>query len=404
MFTILFPAVSTMMGMAVIPENQVRENERVQIVAPGHDVRWAPVRFGLQAPLPNGTWFLALPDGLCLPLQQEEIAGGEWIAVTVVPALAANKVVDATFVTGPLPGVDSPISGKVEVRTVSPVRTVVRVGGELFTAYHHDPQEKKPFFFPLLGPDRRRMTRSFPMEEVAGEPRDHPHHRSLWVAYGDVNGTDCWSQGEGTGWQAPRGLRVSGGPVYGVIRAANTWLDRDRSPIVAEERTFVFYNTPASLRIIDASVTFVARYGPVKFGDTKEGGIIALRVNPAINATDGGTLINARGDAGTQAWGKAAEWVDNSGTIDGTTCGIAVFDTPGNLRYPTTWHARDYGLIGANCFGLSHFTGGRANGDYSLGAGEQLTFRYRLIVHQGDAAQADIGARYLDYVDPPRVN
>ena len=32
-----------------------------------------------------------------------------------------------------------------------------------------------------------------------------------------------------------------------------------------------------------------------------------------------------------------------------------------------------------------------------------MTFRWRVIVHTGDTAQADIANRFLDYVDGPRV-
>ena len=46
--------------------------------------------------------------------------------------------------------------------------------------------------FPLLGPGGVPMTRSYPMAEVAGETRDHPHRRSLWFAHGDVGGFDFW--------------------------------------------------------------------------------------------------------------------------------------------------------------------------------------------------------------------
>ena len=34
--------------------------------------------------------------------------------------------------------------------------------------------------------------------------------------------------------------------------------------------------------------------------------------------------------------------------------GVAIFDHPSNPQHPTTWHARQYGLIAANPFGLNH--------------------------------------------------
>ena len=37
-------------------------------------------------------------------------------------------------------------------------------------------------------------------------------------------------------------------------------------------------------------------------------------------------------------------------------------------------------------------------GDYKLEAGERVTFSYRIILHEGDAAAAKIADRYAEYV------
>ena len=37
------------------------------------------------------------------------------------------------------------------------------------------------------------VTRAYPMDKVAGESTDHPHHRSLWFAHSSVNGFDYWN-------------------------------------------------------------------------------------------------------------------------------------------------------------------------------------------------------------------
>ena len=55
-------------------------------------------------------------------------------------------------------------------------------------------------------------------------------------------------------------------------------------------------------------------------------------------------------------WGKRADWVDYYGNVAGEIVGIAIFDHPKNLRHPTYWHARSYGLLAANPFGLREFT------------------------------------------------
>ncbi|MEM8712264.1 MAG: DUF6807 family protein, partial [Planctomycetota bacterium] len=61
------------------------------------------------------------------------------------------------------------------------------------TTLHCGPDVRVPHFWPLHGPGGVEMTRAFPMEKGRpGESSDHPHHRSLWVAHGDVNGHDFW--------------------------------------------------------------------------------------------------------------------------------------------------------------------------------------------------------------------
>ena len=55
--------------------------------------------------------------------------------------------------------------------------------------------------------------------------------------------------------------------------------------------------------------------------------------------------------------------------------GIAIFDHPENLRYPTTWHVRNYGLFTANQWGIHDFTGDWSQrGDLTLEEGDALTF------------------------------
>ena len=61
--------------------------------------------------------------------------------------------------------------------------------------------------------------------------------------------------------------------------------------------------------------------------------------------------------------------------------GVAIFDHPTSFRYPTWWHVRDYGLMTANPFGLSHFVDKTADGSYVLAAGGRIRFRYRVLVH-----------------------
>ena len=118
-----------------------------------------------------------------------------------------------------------------------------------------------------------------------------------------------------------------------------------------------------------------------------------------------GRIENSAGGIGeSDCWGKPAHWCDYSGTVDGEQMGIAIFDHPMNLRHPTCWHVRDYGLMTANPFGYSHYQSSfLKDGSYTIPAGTVLTFRYRICIHRYDARKGRISDHYQDYVHPPLV-
>ena len=55
-----------------------------------------------------------------------------------------------------------------------------------------DNDANKPFLAPLRSASGKVVTRGFPMENIAGESKDHLHHRGLWFSYDDVNGVKFW--------------------------------------------------------------------------------------------------------------------------------------------------------------------------------------------------------------------
>ncbi len=315
--------------------------------------------------------------------------------VVVLDALGANETKRLTL------GGAAPDSVAITPRGEATLD--VKVNGELFTGYHYGPDLKKPFLWPVNAEGGVGITRDFPMGE-ADKTKDHPHHVSLWTAYGNVNGADCWTTGGNSGFQTTEEVTYGSGAAFGWILAKNVWQDKEHKNVVRETREYRFYNSPAAARLMDVSVTFTAEYGDAKFADTKEGGLVSLRMSDALREQGGtGVITTATGGVGEAAtWGKPAAWCDYSGTVEGIgKRGITVFDHPGNMRHPTSWHVRSYGLLGANCFGYNDFTGGKENGDFTLKAGESVTFNYRLYVHSGDVAEAGVAERFGEYAAPP---
>ena len=319
-----------------------------------------------------------------------ELAAGETAEFAVDDSAATGSWDDGVAISG---GTDD--------------RIAVSLDNELFTELNYGREWVRPFFYPVVGPTACGVTRNFPMKAaLPTEREDHVHHKSLYVAHGDVNGADVWSETEGHGSQVQEEvLAAASGPVAGLLRTANVWLGPDGTKLVSDVRDVWFHRVGAGLRLVDFGLQLRADFGDVTFGDTKEGGLISVRVAGAMKGSSGGLIRNAYGGlTEKECWGKAAPWVDYSGVLEGATVGICVCDHPFNPRYPTRWHVRDYGLFTANPFGLSHYKAGfETNGDFLLAAGESVWFRYRVLIHSGTADDAAVADRFIDYVCPPEA-
>ena len=329
----------------------------------------------------------------------------------LVDALPANTEATMTIMTSERPE-NTPPRALVSKKSGEDILDV-HIDGIHFTSYHYGEEWRKPFLWPVNSEGGVGITRDYPMDE-ANTPRiarDHLHHKSFYTAYGEVNGHDLWAEGTNAGTQRSSEVTFGSGDAYGWIRAANVWEDRDGNPVINETREYRFYATPENARLFDVRVVFSAEYGEVLFSDTKEGGIVAVRMRPDISHARA-VITNAHGDQGeNETWGKPSPWCDFSGDVPEVGWrGLTIFDHPENLRHPSSWHVRNYGLMGANAFGYSHFIEKEYNqglmpdnGDYTIAAGETLPFHYRVYVHTGDVEQAMVAERYADYATPPQT-
>lgn len=272
----------------------------------------------------------------------------------------------------------------------------VELDGELFTEYRHDGL-RQPILYPVLGPGGAAMTRNYPMADAEGEARDHPHHQSLWYAHGDVNGHDFWAGGDGSHIVHAEFVAVEAG---NEIRTRNRWQDGDGELVCTDERVIRFGGSEVA-RWIDYAVTIHASEGALKFGDTKEG-TMGIRMTPSLRLQGlvaEGSAVNSEGVRGDKVWGKRARWIDYFGPVAGEMMGIAIFDHPDNSRYPTWWHARDYGLNAANPFGIHDFEGIESGtGDLSVPDGGSITFRYRFYFHRGDTEEAKVSEAFEAFI------
>lgn len=286
-------------------------------------------------------------------------------------------------------------------------REVVKIDGEFFTALNTKGQ-RLPYLYPIIGPTGAEMTRNYPMKKgIKSEATDHPHHISMWFAHDGINGVNYWHNGrKATGTVETTQLTTTSKPSpRPTIGATTAWLKPDKEKLADGKSAYSFEVLGDGTRVIDYTTSIAPTQGvdQLLFKDTKEGSM-AIRMNPALRlegevAT--GKAINSAGDQGKAVWGKRAKWVAFWGQIDGKTCGIAIFDHPTNLRHPTWWHARQYGLFAANPFGMSDFEKGKHEkgaGAYTVKQGKSLDLRYRVLFFAGTPEQADIAGKYKQWV------
>jgi hypothetical protein len=293
------------------------------------------------------------------------------------------------------------LSAQVKITTGTD-RISVEIDGKPYTDYFLSADGNKPYLYPLRTASGMVVTRHFPMEVAPGETNDHPHHRGMFFAHGDINGVNFWAT-EADIKDPKKGsmalkkvVEAKGGAKSGAIKAVFNGLDPEGKPMMVETRTLTFY-PGADLRIIDFEIRIDA-LRQLKFADTKEG-TFGIRLATPLSEDRGGRMVNAEGaQTEKNVWGKQSPWVDYYGPLEGKTVGIAIMDNPANPRHPTYWHARAYGLFAANPFGVRDFTGDKTkDGSLTVEAGKSITFRYRVIIHPGDAQSANIAALYQRY-------
>lgn len=288
----------------------------------------------------------------------------------------------------------------------------VRIGGKPFTSFLYPDSLEKPVLFPLYAANGALVTRGFPLDPRPGEPTDHPHHIGLWFNYENLNGLDFWNNSYAIppekknqyGWIRTDKVLETGSGTTGVLSYHANWTNQAKQTIVEETTRFEF-TASGNQRVIDRITTLRANIDAV-FSDVKDGmlglrlahelempstedqkftddkGIVTI-VKAGTDKVSNGNYITSAGKAGNDAWGSRAEWCKVYGTIGTDSVSIAIIDHPRNPNYPTFWHARGYGLFAANPLGEKVFTNGKSALNLTLKKGEQVTFRYRVIISSG---------------------
>ncbi|MCB1231870.1 MAG: PmoA family protein [Verrucomicrobiae bacterium] len=256
-----------------------------------------------------------------------------------------------------------------------------QIDGVEKTRWHFDEKYPRPFFYPFNGPSGVSLTRM-------GHPgaQNHDHHRSVWFAHHDIGGVDFWSDNTEGKVRQKYWYRYRDGNDECVMASITGWYDGEGKELMEQDVVAALRPLEGSEHELEIQITMrpPANAETVELGKTNFG-FLAVRVSKTLSKYfGGGNLTNSEGLEGEEAiFGKQARWMDYSGpVVVGTgpdrqvvTEGITYFDHPENPRYPTHWHVRSDGWMGASfCF---------AEG-YTITKEEPLVLRYLLHAHAGD--------------------
>lgn len=279
-------------------------------------------------------------------------------------------------------------------------RVSVSIDGRNFGSLYFGTEANKPFFYPLTTASGVKVTRSFPLEKVEGEPTDHPHQKGLWVGTELLSGMDFWEND--SSYRRPRMgkivlkdvNRLSSGAEIGLLGFRADWISPDGDVVIVEDRTMTFYSGTKNARIVDVDVVFTA-LKEVMFEDHQDA-VIGIRLSPAFDEKNGGMPINAEGLRGELATrGKPSRYLDWRTRVNQEDVGVAIFDHPENLNAPARWHLRSFGFFTANPFGRKVFDSEAPSAAKELQPQQAIHLRYRVVVHSG---RFDIEAAWREFV------
>lgn len=263
--------------------------------------------------------------------------------------------------------------------------------------------------------DRKRACYIHPLYNLEGVPLtddwqpDHWHHRGVaWMWPGVLIGerrVDQWHI-KGVRQHFVRWLGREKGPAFAIFGVESGWFLEDEplskgKQAAREECWYRVHAYDRGAYAIDVHYTLKALEEPITlWGQTHEEkgyGGFALRmrhpVHEGVPVRDRITITAATGgevpgsvDLGPSPWADySARFGENE-----LWSGVAVFQHPENPGFPGGWTLRYYGFLGVAWPGSERYT---------IEAGESLVLQYRMWVHEGSAAEAEVERAWREYAE-----
>jgi hypothetical protein len=262
----------------------------------------------------------------------------------------------------------------------------------------------RPYLYPLYTPLGFAVT-----EE---SPADHPHHNSVWIGADHVHcrmpvGEDRHEdytynfyvdevfQGRAPGRLVETGCRHETLPNGGIRtvqriewRGPVEWAAPEGRLAARETRVLTVSATDGGW-VIDIDSTLAAAEWAFTLGPTRHA-YFNVRVADSMTAANGGIIRDDRGrKGGIAVSGEGARWVSVSGSVGGDhRAGVALFPDPRDHAEPS-WFVADWGVVTVGPF---------RNAARLVASDAPFRARYRLLVHDGNAADFDPAAHHAAWV------
>lgn len=244
------------------------------------------------------------------------------------------------------------------------------------------------YIHPIYDPLQQIMTDDF--------PKDHYHHRglswmwpritvageeyNLWEMHGDIHQVfEKW-------------LVKETGPIAAILGVKNKWLVQNRK--VMDEWVWLrVFRSNEGLRIIDLRISLRPLTEISLQGQKEKGyGGLSFRFAPR----DSTVILAPDGPERQDSNDRRNIWTDLSARFlhSDNRSGVAILQHPANPGAPAEWCIRAYGFLGVSWPGLAKIT---------LPAEKTITFRFRIIVHCGEADGTMLDKIYEQFIHTPQI-
>jgi hypothetical protein len=268
------------------------------------------------------------------------------------------------------------------------IKLQTSTGRDIFT-YDYS-SAPKPFIHPLYTPAGHLLTNY--------QPKDHYWHRGLWFTIKFVNGVNFWEEnGDDYGAQVtlrPPDISHDDNKTA-TITSDLEWRRPSGDVLIVEHRVIRYQEIDYAAYVLDFETALTAQADLLldRTPFTTWGGYGGLVLRGNRSCFDSRILF-PDGSTTDRPKGFTHNWGDLSGDFDGgreESGGVAIFDHPSNPRHPSPW----YGGTGTGLYLNAAFL---FHEPMQVPANDVLSFKYRVLVHDGVPDAESVNEQYKRYV------